>query len=366
MSGFRQNKSIKMEKKRIGYIDAMRGFTMILVVYSHVLAYAFQSAPAFSFNDIFITFRMPLFFFLSGFLMYKANRFLAGVDVLGFLKKKVIVQLVPTLIFTVAFCLIFHNSFKDLWFDKAKCGYWFTVTLFYFFTIYSIGDFLLGKFLHGKWKVLAGSFFALLVYGFSKYSLSAGCPWADSFLCGFVGYANLQYFIFFFFGAVIKAYFDSFQDLLDRKGAACCIIVGFVTIQFLLHLPQSKEWIVSTLSYSAWSLLKTVSGFFGIVTVFACFRRYRHYFENSAVGSKLQAIGARTLDIYLIHLLLIYTNLSFFGDFLSRYNSPVMELFLVTAVSIIIIAICLFISSILRSSDVVAKLLFGKVIKPSE
>ena len=127
-----------MEKQRIGYLDAIRGFIMLLVVYNHVLGNSFRIEPAFSFTNIFITFRMPLFFFISGFLMYKANRFRAGSEVSAFLKKKAVVQLVPTLIFTVVFCLVFRYSYSELWFEKAKCGYWFTITLFYFFAIYAI------------------------------------------------------------------------------------------------------------------------------------------------------------------------------------------------------------------------------------
>ena len=355
-----------MEKKRIGYIDALRGFTMILVVYNHVLGYMFQYEPGFSFNNIFVTFRMPLFFFLSGFLMYKINRFRLGADVFGFLKKKVIVQLVPTFIFTVAFCLILQYSFKELWFEKAKCGYWFTITLFFFFTIYALGDFILGRFLHGKWKILAGSFVALLVYAFSKYSLSAGCPYANSFLCGLVGYANLQYFIFFYFGALVKAYFDKFQTMLDNKAFSCCLVIVFVVIQFALHLPQCKDWIESSLSHSFYSLVKTFAGFLGIMLIFAYFRRNQDYFGHSFIGTKLQRIGERTLDIYLIHLILIRTNMTFFRVFLSQYPNPVTEFFLGIAVSILVIVLCFMISGLLRSSDVVAKLLFGKVIKPSE
>lgn len=354
-----------MEKKRIGYLDALRGFTMILVVYNHVLSFSFQGTYGFSFNDIFITFRMPLFFFLSGFLMYKPARFKEGANVLSFLKNKFKVQLIPTLFFSVVYCLIFRYSFGALWFEKAKCGYWFTITLFYFFTTYALGDFLLGKFLCGKKKLLAGFVVALLIYAFSKYSLSASCPWADSFLCGFVGYANLQYFIFFFFGAILRSHFDGFQRLLDKKESVLGFLVCFVLLQFALQLPQSRDWIISRVSYSAYSLIKTVSGFFGIITVFAFFRKYHSYFESSSLGSGLQYIGVRTLDIYLIHLLLIQTNFSFIGEFLGRYNNPILELLLGATVSLLIIGLCLVISNTLRCSDVLAKLLFGKVIKTS-
>ena len=57
---------------RIGYIDALRGMAMILVVYFHIAAYGFGSYEL-GYNDIIERFRMPTFFFISGWLFYKAG-----------------------------------------------------------------------------------------------------------------------------------------------------------------------------------------------------------------------------------------------------------------------------------------------------
>lgn len=61
------------EPKRIEYIDAMRGFTMMLVVYSHIHQFSIH-AEGLSFNHLLILIRMPLFFFLSGFLVEKVGQ----------------------------------------------------------------------------------------------------------------------------------------------------------------------------------------------------------------------------------------------------------------------------------------------------
>lgn len=58
--------------QRIGYIDALRGFTMLLVVFSHIETFCYNIP----FNEsilssLFITFRMPMFFFISGYIAYK-------------------------------------------------------------------------------------------------------------------------------------------------------------------------------------------------------------------------------------------------------------------------------------------------------
>lgn len=60
--------------KRIDYLDALRGFTMILVVLNHVAAEYFGVAYNPSNIHYYIAqFRMPLFFFVSGFVLYKKD-----------------------------------------------------------------------------------------------------------------------------------------------------------------------------------------------------------------------------------------------------------------------------------------------------
>ena len=65
---------LPQKKKRIEYIDAMRGFTMILVVYSHIIFFGYNDDSILSFNSFFVNFRMPLFLFISGWVLYKAGR----------------------------------------------------------------------------------------------------------------------------------------------------------------------------------------------------------------------------------------------------------------------------------------------------
>ena len=59
-------------KKRIQYIDAMRGFAMFLVILCHVFTFSFGNHKS-VISDWFLTFRMPLFFTISGFVLYKAT-----------------------------------------------------------------------------------------------------------------------------------------------------------------------------------------------------------------------------------------------------------------------------------------------------
>ena len=348
---------------RIAYIDAMRGFTMFLVVYNHVLLCAFGGGSDWSVNDIFLTFRMPLFFFLSGFLMYKKGLFTTKGALGRFLQKKVKVQLLPTLIFSLIYVLVFSVSYKTLFLDKAKCGYWFTYTLFFYFAIYAIGDYVMGRFVKGKPKILIGTCIALMIYALSKYALSPSCPWFSKPINGILGLANFQYFIFFYLGSLVRAYFTAVERVLERESVVAGILIGFVLLQLALQLPSSKEWIITVGSYSVYSLLRTFSGFLGIAVILIFFRKNEGSLTQSRIGRSLRYIGVRTLDIYLIHLLLIHTDMSFIGHFLAKHSSFISEMALGGAVSIAVIGLCLVVSEMIRCSDTLAKLLFGKVIK---
>ena len=83
--------------KRIEYLDAMRGFTILLVVMWHVSYFGlgFDSSDTFNLQQyVFVPLRMPLFFFVSGFLMYKAAFQWNYSNTAQFLKKKVLVQVI--------------------------------------------------------------------------------------------------------------------------------------------------------------------------------------------------------------------------------------------------------------------------------
>ena len=89
----------QLPKKRIEYIDALRGLTMILVVFSHVELTSFGFENPTFINSLFMSFRMPLFFWVSGYIAYKASIQWNWSTWWQMSKKKTIIQLIPTLIF---------------------------------------------------------------------------------------------------------------------------------------------------------------------------------------------------------------------------------------------------------------------------
>ena len=100
--------------KRLLYIDCLRGFSMILVVYHHIITFGMpQISPGSFLSEFFILFRMPLFFFISGFVSYKAFDYDYNI-VKKQTIKKILGQLIPTFVFFSIFIAIYKLNLKEV------------------------------------------------------------------------------------------------------------------------------------------------------------------------------------------------------------------------------------------------------------
>lgn len=133
-----ENLTVLDKKERIQYIDALRGFTMILVVFAHVEMFGFFNFGYETFiGKLFQSFRMPLFFFISGFIAYKSDRIWNRSTCCQLTKKKMLVQIIPALFFGLIYTYLYlDQDFNAFISDSSKRGYWFTFVLLEMFLIY--------------------------------------------------------------------------------------------------------------------------------------------------------------------------------------------------------------------------------------
>ena len=337
---------------RIGYIDALRGMAMILVVYFHIAAYGFGSYEI-GYNDIIERFRMPTFFFISGWLFYKAGRIWDRKTITGMIRKKFMVQIIPTTFFLLLYLTMFNlldiNSF-----GSDKKGYWFTFVLFEYFVIYILAEALLNRrdSAIGEMRVfvimllLSITAFYYAKY-YTRYATELG-TWKD--ILGFLSFVKIRHIIFFWFGTFVRRHFDQFIHLTNNRYVTAILIVLFTAI---IVWPVVLS--INGVEYIAY----LIAGLSGTVICFTFFRIHeQHFSQETWYGRGLQLIGRRTLDIYLIHYFVIPYNLVSPDTWLQyHHNTLFVPMALILALWVVIIS--LVISSLLRVSPLLAKYLFG-------
>lgn len=350
-------------KKRIEYIDAMRGFTMLLVVYSHILFYGYNDilSDSTTFNRVFVLFRMPLFFFVSGFVLYKENVKWKFSYITSFLRKKFMVQIVSTLLFLILYVNLFNQQLWPVLVNGLKSGYWFTITLFEYFVIYTALNYLfyVAK-LSSRMQSIILIISSVAIYNFSTPTVSLSLLHMNEVLHGLLGITMLQYYFFFTFGILVKKYFNRFQNLLENRYFIAIVIIAF----FLIALYFVKNGISANAAKNHAYLI--ILGLTGIVVVFAFFRKFQTAFtQEKRLGRTLQYIGKRTLDIYLLHYFFLPMNLQEFGNYFAMKTNPTLEFFFSLFLATLVIALSLMVSNILRTSDLLEHYLFG-VKRPVE
>ena len=380
-------------KQRLEWLDAMRGFTMILVVAYHVGQMCFGMNLKTSTSMPFIVlFRMPLFFFVSGFLAWKADMIWTRNRLGTMIWKKFKIQVIPTIVFLTV-CLVVRA--KEFWpaMERAmasptKSGYWFTWALLIMFVISYVFAYFEQKLAplqlprggeksplpasprggekpsgwlippprgsrRGAWGILVLWLVSIIIYEtafmpkYFKYPGSA-----------FMRYSSLievvYYFQFFLFGNVVHRYWDKVERLFDSRW-----FFPVVTVIAFVCAADVLKW--HTLRLMWVNLPRTVAMYALMLMVVMFFRYYKDSVSKETVmGRGLQYIGVRTLDIYLLHFILM-PRLKMVGPWLdSMHPNFILEVVMTVSVALVVIVFCCIASNILRVSPFFKKYLFGR------
>ena len=342
------------QNKRIEYIDALRGFAMILVIYFHIPSYCLGNAYM-GFNDILEWVRMPLFFFISGFVFFKADRIWTSGTIKSVLKKKFMVQIIPMIVFMTLFFYLF-GYMEPASFGSDKKGYWYTFVLFEYFVLYIGAEALFNRQRTNKGELfvfLSVLLISLTSFYYAKYYTR----YADELgnwktILGFLSFVKIRHFIFFWFGTFVRKNFGSFIAFTNKAYFLVAVIILYLTMTifpFVYHT-QGIEYV----AYIA-------TGFAITILVFTFFRKNERLLtKDKWLGKSLQFIGRRTLDIYLIHYFFLpYHCLQDYGTRLLQYDNKFLEVIVILILSLCILSISLMVSNIIRLSPFLAHYLFG-------
>ncbi len=336
-------------KGRLAWLDALRGLAIFLVVYCHVASISLGIPEGIgSTNDTVSLLHLPLFFFLSGFLMFREDRFQKIRPSWRYLVRKAGELVLPALIFVTLFALWMHRSAESILFSQFKGGYWFTFFLFLFILLYALFSLMLRRF---DARTRATVILVLgACIGFAPTITDILFPqWIETSLFQLLSYQNFKYFLFYSFGAWIRSRFEAFTSWAEGQNGKLVLVAGPLFAFILLHFRIPRVHFLIEWVFSLSSVLLLTNVFCGLNDMLG----------ERKTGKAIAFVGRRSLDIYFLHFFFL-PQLHGLGAFFPEEGRTVLEFCTISALALIIICICLVISWLFRSSDILARLLFGK------
>ena len=284
-----------LKKSRLHWVDYLKGIAIILVVYRHSLlgierSGAFVPHYLVNANMIFYSFRMPLFFMLSGIFV---SRTLAKKSVQQFIASKFETLIYPYFIWVfiqVTLQIVLSNytnserSFSDYTYifyqPRNLDQFWYLPALFNATVIYV----LIKKFITQKWwtLLLIGTGFYFLSSHLQQISMLS--DWMEFFIFFAVGDAISR----FFFQEHVQQFFKNYWTLI----LALPVFV-FVQIYYLNHpVIQDLTHPLSQLQFLA-------------IALTGCFTMLAFSFRLQCwnVFSWLRVLGYHSLYIYVMHVM---------------------------------------------------------------
>lgn len=282
---------------------------------------------------------MPLFFMISGFLLYKVYNW---KDFIPFLKKKISRLLIPWI------C-----TFGIIYFVRGSIGYWFLLSLFQL----SIIGFLMIKFMEkinrkSYWIIdmcLIGFIYIILRYYHVQDWNIKGID-----VGRFVGFL-----LPFFTGVLLRKHRFLYSICIEKNWFYTCAFLIFLLVFISRYLLSCGIIFSFIFRYS--SIILSILGSLLVFYAFAqgLFIRFRHV---------LSYLGKKTLPIYILHIMLV-VQIPKVGEFILLQNavtSITIQLVYSILFSIIAIILSLFLYKIIFVSPFLRRILFGEWEKGKE
>jgi fucose 4-O-acetylase-like acetyltransferase len=102
-----------------------------------------------------------------------------------------------------------------------------------------------------------------------------------------------------------------------------------------------------------------LGGITGMWMIFTCVRLAESWLNKIHLYKPLQYVGTRTLDIYLLHYFFLPRFRIPYADQLRAYDSQFIEFLVILAIALVVLAITLLASYLIRLSPFLGHYLFG-------
>lgn len=353
-------------KKRIEYFDLLKGIAIFLVVMGHVLTMCIRGVDAAFLFKFIGQVHMPVFFFISGYMTYKATQ----DD--GFarprLGKRFMQLIIPFVVMSALWVWYFphshlesplHDNLPELYRSYWKDGYWFTLCLMQLCIVYWPVSVLLSR-LKAVWaQVLT----CVVAYGvLVALSILFADEEANVDPAG-VGLLA-RFFPVFMMGVLAHRHKDAFNRLWHNGWClTAAVAVGAASFYAVVYpwdlpwMPAHSEFVLIPVMHAC---LMAVA--LAMVEPWSS-REYAEGHRPGIVARAFNYLGHESLGIYLCHYFFLFP--------LTVLRQPVIDMGLATlpltvisaAVASCIIAVTLLAIRLIKCSPHLAFMMLGKPLK---
>ncbi|MEO6915512.1 MAG: acyltransferase [Chitinophagaceae bacterium] len=321
-----------LERNRSAWIDYARGMCIILVCYRHSFEglinanFPTDNYPVLSLlNSVLVTFRMALFFIISGSFLSKT---LSKKSYSSYIVDRFKVILYPLLIWgaiQITLQLVFKNftNAKREWVDYLYLiimprkieQFWFLNTLFMVGIVYA---FLKSVLRFKIWQLMLTALFFYALGGLF-YSSNANMKYeilAYSFIPDL-----LHYFIFFFLGDALATVLHS------EKNRKYFTSPRILTVIFIFFLIAHAYYTVVNAHYNKGYFVEfymPASFLFIAISGCALIVQLSFILEKYKVLQFLRVLGYHSLYIYLMHVIITGSTRVFVSHFFHIQNVPLL------------------------------------------
>lgn len=266
--------------QRIVYFDYLKGIAIILVVIGHVMQFSFGFDTS-DVVDMLGIFHMPVFFYISGYFLYKP---IDNISLL-FVKlyRRTLLLVVPYFVFGALWCMFSGYRFSALILEGGGC-YWFLWVLFILSTFFIFYGYLLQR-IKSEWVYICLWILPYLAIIIVKVYANKVGGVAD-LLC--VNQLN-TYYRYFLIGYLCRRY-SKLNSILFKND----IVYAVGLLSYFL------QWRFCDMHNMALIFL----GGMGAIVVLQRFFEMMQTIENGILQI-LSEVGRMSLAIYVIHYFLI-------------------------------------------------------------
>lgn len=215
-------------KQRLVYIDCLRGLAMLMVVYSHVLSFSMGGLTPSPIGMWMRNVMLPLFFFISGFCIYKNSDVTRRLTIKAFCHQiwsKTKTILIPTVVMFLLYMLYCHKDILHYATVYDKGGYWFTWVLFQILAFYYIALLAAGRVRNQLAKIAVLCLPLLLFQIFSHF-----VGFSSETAVIFEWVKVKQFYLFFLAGWIVRKYDSRVMNALRQPAVNLSLLVATVLI----------------------------------------------------------------------------------------------------------------------------------------